>query len=257
MFQFPVGPGQAPSASLLASIDAVRDLPITIVGQSHVECMRGALSTAGDRLRVINLWDFFDLLKKEERQGIEGMRELFGGVVVSVLIGAGFEEIAMYRHPRPFDFVYPSEPDEPLDPGAELIPFEAARKAVFEKIEHTLSVVGRIRELTAGLMMQVEPPPVWGHERKVADWPAGFFQPTDSFGSRYLRRKLYRLHNDLVRSFCSERGIEIISPPPETINEEGFLKPEFSNDPVHANQGYGHLLAERILRRIAARAGLA
>jgi hypothetical protein len=257
MFQFPVGPGQAPSASLLASIEAVRHLPITIVGQSHVECMRGALSTAGDRLRVINLWHFSDPLKKEERQGIEGMRELFDGVVVSVLIGAGFEEIAMYRHSRPFDFVSPSEPDEPLDPEAELIPFDAARKAVFEKIEHTLSVIDRLRELTAGLMLQVEPPPVWGHERKAADWPPGFFDATDSFGPRYLRRKVYRLHNEIVGSFCSERGIEIISPPPETINEEGFLKPEFSNDPVHANQGYGHLLAERILRRIAVLARVA
>jgi hypothetical protein len=257
MHQSSAGIGLRPSGQLLATLEALRPLgPITFVGQSHVECLRAPLAWAGDRIRVVNLWHYSSPPERNELLALERMRELLGGIVVSVLLGAGHEIFTLFRHPRPFDFISPLEPDAPFDPGAELIPFEAVRQAISESSAHNFSLIEWVRRLNGDLLLQVEPPPVWRDEGDAAEWKSGIDDPDRPFGSRYLRRKAHIVHLQLLWSFCVERGIELVSPPPETIDDEGFLRPAYSKDAWHGNEAYGYLMAERILRRIATLKGI-
>jgi hypothetical protein len=250
MQQSLAGAGAAPS--LLTDAAAIRALgPVTLVGQSHVACIAAALAGAPDTLRVIELWKIANPLLQNELPVLEERRNSFKGVVVSVLGGSRFEALAMYRHPRSFDFVSPLEPGAPFEDGAESISYAAMRATIADMIAHNLSLIDALAKMSEGVVLQVASPPVWGDERKVADWDPGFIQPTDRFGSRYLRRKIYRVHSDIVRAFCAERGIETIDPPAETMDSEGFLKREFCSDLVHGNAAYGQALAEKIVRRVA------
>jgi hypothetical protein len=237
---------------LLNDAAAIRDLgPVTLIGQSHVACVAAALADAPDTIRVIELWKIANPLLMNELPALQAAHDSFKGVVISILGGSRFEALAMYRHPRAYDFVSPLEPDAPFDQNAELIPYDAIRAAVSDMIAHNLSLIDALKGLSGGPVLQVASPPVWGDERKVSDWDPGFIQPTDQFGSRYLRRKVYRVHSDIVRRFCADRGIEVIDPPAQAVDGEGFLKREFCSDLVHGNLAYGQLLAEKILRRVA------
>jgi hypothetical protein len=244
--------GASAAPTLLDDDAAIRALgPVTLVGQSHVTCLAAALAGAPETLRVIELWKLANPMLQNELPVLEEKRDSFKGVVVSVLGGSRFEALAMYRHPRAFDFVSPLEPDAPFEQGAEQISYDAMRGTVADMIAHNLSLIDALAKMSEGVVLQVASPPVWGDERKVSDWDPGFIQPTDQFGSRYLRRKIYRVHSDIVREYCAARGIEVIDPPAETMDGEGFLKREFCSDLVHGNLAYGQRLAEKILRRVA------
>jgi hypothetical protein len=217
--------------------------------------MRNAFENS-DQIQVIDLWHVSDPILENEMPVLDSMHELFGGIVVSGLIGSGFDDIAMFRHDRPFDFVSPYEPNAPIEPGAEILPFDAVRMMILAKIRHNFSLIERLSELTGDLLLQIESPPVWGHERNVSDWPAHHFRKTGSFGSRYLRRKVHRVHTEMVRSFCLDRNIDFVALPEEALDDEGFLRREYSKDPVHGTEEYGTLYACKILHRIAVMKGV-
>lgn len=54
----------------------------------------------------------------------------------------------------------------------------------------------------------------------------------------------------LFAKWLSERGIEIVTPPAETADDDGMLKPEYAkggDDPYHANFAYGRLMMRKVL----------
>ncbi|MEM6589209.1 MAG: hypothetical protein AAF641_12240 [Pseudomonadota bacterium] len=54
----------------------------------------------------------------------------------------------------------------------------------------------------------------------------------------------------LFAEWLSKRGLAIVTPPAETADEDGFLKPEYAkggDDPYHGNNTYGRLMMRKVL----------
>lgn len=54
----------------------------------------------------------------------------------------------------------------------------------------------------------------------------------------------------LFSEWLAERDMSIVTPPVETADEDGFLKPEFAkggNDPYHGNGAYGRAMMRKVL----------
>lgn len=73
-----------------------------------------------------------------------------------------------------------------------------------------------------------------------------------------------RRAQDYFLGFLTAQEIAFVAPPPETIDAEGFLKPEFCQmiieelgtpDLVHANPDYGALMVRRILDHVESMGG--
>ena len=64
-----------------------------------------------------------------------------------------------------------------------------------------------------------------------------------------LRLQLYQAQTDVYRRMADDFGAPFVSPPPEAVAEDGFLRPEFCrpNDPTHANELYGRLVLDQIV----------
>ncbi len=62
----------------------------------------------------------------------------------------------------------------------------------------------------------------------------------------------------LFSEWLAERDITIVTPPVETADEDGFLKPEYAkggDDPYHGNNAYGRLMMRKVLQHEAKLAG--
>ncbi|MEO0750691.1 MAG: hypothetical protein AAFY25_02725 [Pseudomonadota bacterium] len=58
----------------------------------------------------------------------------------------------------------------------------------------------------------------------------------------------------LFSEWLAERNIMIVTPPVETADEDGFLRPEFAkggDDPYHGNNAYGRLMMRKVLQHEA------
>lgn len=56
----------------------------------------------------------------------------------------------------------------------------------------------------------------------------------------------------LFIKLLDSRGIDFVPPPPETADEEGFLKPRFARggvDPHHANGRYGRIMMRGVMAK--------
>ena len=74
-----------------------------------------------------------------------------------------------------------------------------------------------------------------------AVWKVKEMTMTQEISPRHLRYKIWRLHSDIVALVCAENGIDYLTHPPQAVDDEGFLRPEFSRDGIHANEAYGAL----------------
>jgi hypothetical protein len=61
-----------------------------------------------------------------------------------------------------------------------------------------------------------------------------------------VRLKVYLVYQRLLRQAAAECGIECLPPPPETVNEQGYLRDEFAGDSVHGNKAYGELVVRQM-----------
>jgi len=64
-----------------------------------------------------------------------------------------------------------------------------------------------------------------------------------------------RLFRETIAEALTARGVRHIPPPPMTMDDQGFLLPEYAvggDDPHHANGAYGKLLIMDVLRAAAA-----
>lgn len=70
-----------------------------------------------------------------------------------------------------------------------------------------------------------------------------------------------RVARTVWQEWLDERGIALVTPPPETVNQAGMLRDRFAQatlgdgraDPHHANEEYGALMVQRIREHLAAR----
>jgi hypothetical protein len=156
-------------------------------------------------------------------------------------------------HPRPFDFVWPGDPDLPMEAAAEIIPFGAVHAAMAARTQPFLDIMGMLRDAVPGAIFHMESPPPYEHEI-LPEGDAGFyhfFGRDATFSPIWLRFKLWRVHSDIVATHCRESGINFIERPAESTTPQGFLRDGLNGKPAHANAAYGALVLAQM--RMAAR----
>lgn len=64
-----------------------------------------------------------------------------------------------------------------------------------------------------------------------------------------FRNKVWNIQVDALKIIADEWGFELIYPPPEAVNESGFLGVDYyANDATHANAEYGALIIKQLIK---------
>jgi hypothetical protein len=171
-------------------------------------------------------------------------------VVVSLIGGNQHAVYSTVQHRLRFDFYSPDVPS--IDEAAsEIVPYRAI-EAVFDT--GLRSGDGRLletlRSATAARIVHVLSPPPKEDSAHITRYHETAFKqdlPKRGVSSAHLRLKFWKLQSRIVRQICSELNIEVMAPPKRTVDEGGFLRPEFyATDATHGNWRYG----ERVIREV-------
>jgi hypothetical protein len=225
---------------------------IVCVGGSHVVAVAAAARKLNVPVRVINLlrmpqmfipgepgWRVHRLLAREIGDGSAGVYSMLGGNEHTVL--------GLVRHPRPFDFVLPEDPQRALDPDAELLPYQAVRELLEQRTEPLFHKLSALARHCGPRLSHVESPPPatrWSVLAKPKAFRAALAQHGVAGGG--LRYRLWRLYSSIVRSYCQRLGVPFIDAPAQTRTRSGFLLPQLVGDATHGNARYGRMVLERI-----------
>jgi hypothetical protein len=224
------------------------------IGHSHAQALAQGAEIGKVALDTINFW-----LSGEPWQHDEAGTRLRpdlalrigqGRLVLSVLGGSAHTVLGQVEHPRPFDFVLPSEPDLPIDERRELVPAEAVRAKLTEMAMEYLQNLPALSRAATAPIVQIEPPPPLADADRIAPRvPWGLFpgQPR-VIAPKWLRYKLWRLHSEVIAGICAGHGILYQRVPDSAKDAEGFLDPRFDADGSHANGDYGALVLDEMRR---------
>ena len=226
------------------------------IGHSHTQNVVAAARTANVALDALNFWQLPDPFVVEDgrRRLAPSLRSRLTAPVFSLIGGAVHQEVGLVVHPRPFDFVWPGDPDLPLAAAAEIIPFGAVRATMVARTQPFLDIMDMLRDAVPGAIFHMESPPPFEHET-LPESDAGFyhfFGRDAVFSPIWLRFKLWRIHSEIVANHCREIGIGFIERPAESVTSEGFLRDGLNATPAHANEAYGALVLAQ-MRRVARR----
>jgi hypothetical protein len=148
-------------------------------------------------------------------------------VVFSIL---GFEHIwTISSSHRFFDFLYGKDD---LCPVAEVVPLELIRSFIkelmysFHFFDYLETAVRLVREIGSFPLYYLSPPPpvVWKDARQY------------DLKTCY---KVWSIANEIRKECCASLGLTFIDPPPQTVDNLGFMLPKLVADHVHGNDLYG------------------
>ncbi|MFC3691113.1 hypothetical protein [Chenggangzhangella methanolivorans] len=231
----------------------------TIIGDSHTIAIKDGFAKRGgadlgevmiDRLQQIKNGVLREGVAESELEEIAAAAQP-GDLIVSVLGGNQFNVFGLMRHPEPFDFIEPGDPDEALDPEARAIPVKIM-EATFERF-----VRGRdgklLKKLAGGkaTVLHLEAPPPKDDDAFILSHAETYFKKLDistvGLSKPALRRKLWRLQSRMTKALCDEIGVVFVPAPDATKDPSGFLKRDYyGRDATHANAAYGVVVLDQI-----------
>jgi hypothetical protein len=150
---------------------------------------------------------------------------------------------------KPFDFVLAEAPHLPLEPGTEVIPYDAVYEVVRRMFKKRLTLLPRIARSAPGRLVQFAPPPPAcdGHLERVlakrhakGETPAGATLP-----NRIVRWKLWRLAVAVLKHHAEACGARFVDCPPEALDADGFMREELVRNLSHGNVAFGRLLLQQ------------
>ena len=251
-------------------------MKLAIVGQSHAVCVKDAAKRIDQRLSALGIHITFVLINeprfkpwKERSIDTElGGYSLIPGLcqeilratadadrIISLTGGMAHNIFGLTNHERAFDFVLPEDPSLPLLSDRELVPSDIVGAALCghwnyqdgQWFLHALS------KLVQQPVVHCESPAPICSEAKIVE-RAGVF--ADEIGKRgvtpaSVRYKLWRLQSSLVMQQCKEWGIEFLSVPAASLDDNGFLHERaLSSDAVHANGWYGECVLRQLVQTV-------
>lgn len=237
------------SAFLLLSAH-MQQRSVVWVGSSHVGAVSAAAQAAQSAVAVVNFKRVPNFAEDIDRGLLAPsvVQKLGGRTVISLVGGNMHNEMGLIRHPRPFDFVLPAEPELPTDDG-ELIPAEALEAALRRRMRRALAALALLKQHATERMYHLESPPPIGDDDYIRQNIDPFYQKRGvaelGIVSRGLRYKLWRLHSEIVRRACSELAIDFVPCPREAI-DDGFLRRDLYANATHANHLYGAMLLAQV-----------
>jgi hypothetical protein len=224
--------------------------PLICIGHSHTENVVAAAEAAGIALECFNFWRHPHgvILGEGKVELAVEIRSRMVAPVFSLVGGAVHHDIGLLVHPRPFDFTWPEQPDLPFSEGAEIVPYDAVLAIMRARTLRYLQIMAAIRAATQGPVFHMQSPPIYAEEAVPANDPGwvAFFGHDRLIAPAWHRYKLWRVHSEIVRSYCAEIGIVFVPNPLESIDSRGFMEAKFHGTPAHANQAYGALVLRQM-----------
>lgn len=171
--------------------------------------------------------------------------------LVSAVQGNYYNQLAMFLTDPGIDFVLPGHTGLPLDPDGVVLPFGAVRESMAAQMSEMPEFIRMLSgQAPQGQVIALGPPPLRDDEmirelRLRADAEARISPP-------FLRLKMWLLQNQMMQQICTRNGVHYLAGDlPGTTDADGFLKPEFGKDAVHADHVYGALTLRQIGTLIA------
>lgn len=236
---------------------------VTVVGTSHMAALLRALPPDQDRFEFVHLnrprSGLSHAFPADWREPPDRYVALFKATLdpdshfVSMLGGNDHNALGLIEHPQRFDVLEPGEDAPEVEPGRELIPYDALRAMLEQRIDPYLRWLAALAPAFAGRKLHVcSPPPV--PSAHIRSFP-GMFQSRLRHGVTppRIRAKLHRMSSDIFATGCSGVGMDFLPPPGDAADADGFLKaPYWNEDPTHGNGHYGELLLKQIEEHLAA-----
>lgn len=178
-------------------------------------------------------------------------------IYVSMFGGNAHNVLTLEEHPVPFDFIIPDKSSLPFLEDAELVTYDYIDRFVRKLAEPYLLNATTLRNATSSDVYHFEsPPPVRDNDfivRNLEDW---FKKQTPiKIAPPYLRYKMWHVHSKIIRDFCDQMGINFLSTPVETQDEQGFLLEEHGRDLTHAGPSFGNAILKQLESRLGLKYG--
>lgn len=169
----------------------------------------------------------------------------------------GQEEVAaaIPVNAAPFDFILPDHPDIPNAPGAQILPVDMVRQMLISSWAiHAMSFyVGLRQTMPDTRLVHVFPPPPKGDDvffydryfsvgspdRRATECPFGV-------NAAPQRLKFSLLYREVMREGLRQMGVDWIDSPAASTDADGYLRPEYYLDAIHANAAYGALVLDQM-----------
>jgi hypothetical protein len=158
--------------------------------------------------------------------------------------------LSTIQHPRTFTFMLPG--DEGAQSAAELIPHRALAQHFDAGIRgRDGKSLEALRKATRARLVHLQSPPPKRDNDHILKHHENLFAAENiadlGVSAPELRLAFWRLQASVLEQLCAELGIEILPPPPASLDADGYLAPDFyANDATHANPSYGELVLQQI-----------
>jgi len=227
-----------------------------LVGASHSVAILEAAEASGIPVRFFHIKKAISrstagpVLSPKLRSSLDNCSD----TIFSSIGGNAHNNFGLIEHSKPFDFIHPDFPAlrRPGASGFEWIPYSAIKDRMKKAVGLWLDSLRILAELYPGRVKHLESPPQIEdetfirnhlHARRLRYLGNKPYQISD----HHLRYKLWRLNSDIFAESCRECGIEFIPVPPESMDGNGFLRPDFWSNPTHANAAYGALVIKQMV----------
>lgn len=168
--------------------------------------------------------------------------------LLSMVQGNYYNQLGMIETGGPFDFVLPFAPDLPLDTSATHIPYAAVCAMLLTKmigVDEYLEIISRTT-FAARTIVAGSPPPV--RDNAVIETLLSQENVTNPVSSPFVRLKLWHLQNQIFSELCQKSPLTyLVGTPTGTQDQDGFLRPEFVKDAVHANGPWAELFLADVI----------
>lgn len=207
-----------------------------------VDC-RAVVQTVDGRPTVAAAPAFIEIVSSLDPQG----------VLVSFLGGNEHSVLSLLNPAVPFDFVWPASSTAPLRDGHQPVALAVVEAQLLSAIQQTLAQLTMIRARHPALrIVHVAPPPPQANEDRMRDTPEVFGDLIARHGLMPLsiRLKYYGVYLDLFKRHLAPLRIDVLGPPPESLDEHGALRDGLTLGCTHGNEAYGTLVLQQ-LRQLA------
>lgn len=170
--------------------------------------------------------------------------------LVCCILGNEYNGLGLARHPQPFDFYLPSDPDLPTDAGAEIIPLSLFEELARQRLETFRFYLETFSRLVSIPIISVPPPPPVPDEKHILAHPSMFASLVSELGvsPATLRLKIWKVFMRTQEQICQEVGVRFHRLPAAVFDSTGCLAKQYWNrDPTHGNARYGKLLLDGLL----------
>lgn len=230
-----------------------------VIGQSHTVCMSRAAAVYPDLACGISIFRLAGKLavpgdgsvSLQEAAGIA--RNLPTGTPTFLSVAGGIHNvIGLVRHDQDFDFIFqPHTELEDLD-ETKVIPRRAMADTMDYHVAKTSKFLG-IKKAASGPVFLISAPPPKGQNEfllkkfaKARKEYHGKIVVDVGVNTPRLRKKFWDLECERAKHWAQTCGIGYLDAPPEAMEDDGFLQPQYYEDATHANMEYGALVLKQI-----------